>query len=69
MFTAWTEVPGLRNKLFWLNPKDKTSGGLYTFINVEYMKEYMNTDLFKKVKDYSCVKNLTWEVHENLAGG
>jgi hypothetical protein len=68
-FAPWSQVPGLRNKIFWLNEEKLTSGGLYTFFTRKALDDYMKTDLFEAMKRLPCGTNLKYEIHENLAGG
>jgi len=68
-FEMWKDIPGLRNKVFWLDREEKTTGGFYTFFTRRHLDEYMKTDLFASMHKVPFLKNVHHEVHENLAGG
>lgn len=67
-FLPWTKVSGLRNKLFWLNPEEKRSGGLYTFFDKDSCDRYIKSEFFGHLKEIPFGRELKWEIHENLAG-
>jgi hypothetical protein len=68
-FTAFSGIPGLRNKVFWLDREEKTTGGFYTFFTKRHLDEYLKTDLFASMHKVPFLKNVHYEIHENLAGG
>jgi hypothetical protein len=68
-FKPWSGIPGLRNKIFWLHEESKTTGGLYTFFDKYSLEAYMKTDLFASMHKVPFLKNVQYEIHENLEGG
>ena len=68
-FKIWSQIDGLRSKIFFLDPENNTCGGIYTFFTKQDLLDYMKTPLFQAMDKFPCAKDITWEIHENLAGG
>jgi hypothetical protein len=68
-FKPWSTIHGLRNKVFWLDEDEKTTGGFYTFFTRRHLEDYMKSDLFASMHKVPFLKNVKYEIHENLAGG
>ena len=67
-FEPWSHIKGLRNKVFWLNPEDHTTGGFYTFYSRHHLECYLKSDLFESMKKVPFMTDVEFEIHENLAG-
>jgi hypothetical protein len=67
-FEPWSHIKGLRNKVFWLNPEDHTTGGFYTFFSRHHLECYLKSDLFESMKKVPFMTDVEFEIHENLAG-
>ena len=67
----WADVKGLRSKWFWFDEPTMTMGGVYTFFDMNHVKEYQKTDLFNSMWTTPIIdpETLCIEIHENLADG
>ena len=56
---AFPEVPGLKWKIWLLNPAAEEAGGIYLFDGQESLNAYLNGRLVAKLRGLTVIRNLS----------
>jgi hypothetical protein len=56
---AFLDVPGLRWKIWLLNPAAQEAGGIYLFDSQVSLDAYLNGPLVAKLRDLTSIRNIS----------
>jgi hypothetical protein len=56
---AFLDVPGLRWKIWLLNPAAQEAGGIYLFDSQASLDAYLNGPLVAKLRDLTSIRNIS----------
>jgi hypothetical protein len=56
---AFVDVPGLRWKIWLLNPTAQEAGGIYLFESQAFADEYLNGPLVARLRGLTFVRNIS----------
>ena len=56
---AFVDVPGLRWKIWLLNPAAKEAGGIYLFDSQESLNLYLNGPLVTRLRGLTSIRNIS----------
>lgn len=63
---AFLDVPGLRWKIWLLNPAAQEAGGVYLFDSQASLDAYVNGPLVAKLRGLTSIRNITMKPFEVL---
>jgi hypothetical protein len=64
---AFVDVPGLRWKVWLLNPAAREAGGIYLFDSQASLDAYLNGPLVAKLRGLTSIRNISMKQFEVMA--
>jgi hypothetical protein len=64
---AFVDVPGLRWKVWLLNPAAQEAGGVYLFDSQESLEAYLNGPLVAKLRGLTSIRTISMKQFEVMA--